>query len=292
MSSKKFCELRWTMETEKKVLFFFVLSNAWNRYFNLSERECVVVVVFGWIAKVARVYEHNGQKSRRHFTFRRFKCCSKTESCENSYSFIYYAIYIPMLSATLDNTQISIRMYTYASAHTRCVCIHFGTRWVYVHICKEYRMRAIENENFSLFYIFIHTSTKHETAWYRERTREHALIFVLHVYIYIIFIYNYTYMIWFSVCCVCMVNQQHYRRRVCDSLCVCVVCFFSSLLFYFVTTVCLREFAAWHTCFHTFAAFFKLSFILWPVFIVVVARFICRIWSFIWPPYTIAQMCV
>lgn len=135
-------------------------------------------------------------------------------------------------------------------------------------------MRANVNENFALYIdvpLHTHTRGSHISNWNTrqhgtERERERALLILytthsIHTYIYNIYIHNYTYMIWFRHC-VCMVNQQqqHYRRRVCD--------FVSLLLCYSVTTVCLRAFY-WHTCFHTFAAFFKLSFILWPLFIVV-----------------------
>lgn len=103
ITAKKSRKLQNCVDDEKKVLFFFLLVNSKPRKFNLG------VFFFGPTAKVARVHEHYGRKSRRHFTFWLFKCCSKTESWENL-AFIYYGY--TLLSSyflcTLINTNISV----------------------------------------------------------------------------------------------------------------------------------------------------------------------------------------
>lgn len=120
----------------KKINIYFLLlfCPMRNRDFDLRMRlfvYFVFVFFFGWIAKVARVHEPNGQKSRRHFTFWRFKCCSKTESCENSCPFIYYGYGIYTWSYALQHSS------THTHTHIRGAYVSISVRCVYVCKCKE-----------------------------------------------------------------------------------------------------------------------------------------------------------
>lgn len=102
---------------------------------------------------------------------------------------------------------------------------------------------------------YTHFKAEHEAAWY-------SALLILYTYIYNIYIQLYIHDS-VSFYCVCMLNQQHYRRRVCwlvfFLLCVIPLLLLSARIFTgtYVSTR-LRH-------------FFKLSFILWPFFIVVVA---------------------
>lgn len=133
-------------------------------------RECVCwcFFLFGWIAKVARVHEPNGQNRADTSLFDDSNVAVKLKAVKIHTRLFTMAIgiYLILCSATLVNT--------HTHTHTRRVCIHCCTVCTYVN-AKKNRMRANMNENFALYidvfwYTFTH-SLAHTVHTFRIGTR-------------------------------------------------------------------------------------------------------------------------